>query len=561
MNGCSAPKAIPRFSPWLAAALLGLLCTGSPDHFRANDSDMPSFEDIALGSGLNMVVRSGSLAKSRITEMFTGGVCVLDYDGDGNMDIYIVNGAEFENRLYRNLGNETFEDVTERAGVGSQKNWGMGCAAADFNNDGAVDLFVTNLGRNQLYRNNGDGTFKDISRSSGVDSLAWSTGAAWGDFDGDGWLDLYVANYVEFDFSAGRVIPDISRSSAVETCKYFDLDIPCGPRGLEPAADLFFRNDGNETFSEVSGRRGLRAASSFGLGVCPSDYDNDGDLDIFVANDSAPNFLFQNNGRGDFQEVALLSGVAYNEDAHPQACMGADLADFDNDGWLDLIVTNFSEDTNTLYRNEGDGFFVDVSTQAGMKDSLPYMGWGVGLVDLDNDGAKDLYVVNGHTYPTVDKLKNRLGYRQPDLLYRNLGNGRFANVSRSLSHKKHVGRGLAFGDFNNDGWLDLVITSIDDRPKLLLSRPRTAHHWIRIRLVGSESNRDGIGARVTVMTELGRQIAEVKAGCSYLSSSDPRVHFGLGAADRIERLVVRWPSGKLSEALDVAVDQEITFRE
>jgi enediyne biosynthesis protein E4 len=376
-----------------------------------------------------------------------------------------------------------------------------------------------------------------------------------GDFDRDGLLDLYVANYVDFDFKN----PPLPGSG--EFCRYLGLPVMCGPRGLKGAADVFFRNNGNETFSDETEKRGLNAPSYYGLGVSAGDYDNDGDLDIFVANDSTPNFLFQNQGNGTFKEVGLLAGVAFNEDGNAQACMGVDLADYDNDGFLDVIVTNFARDTNTLYHNEGKGLFRDVSTQAGMRDSYPYMGWAANFFDYDNDGSKDLYVVNGHLYPQVDSTKAEMGYLQADLLYRNLGSGRFLNVSSLLGHGKHVGRGAGFGDLDNDGRVDVVISNLDGQPNVLMNRYESNNHWILVRCIGTEGNRNALGSRVTIVTELGNQTGEVHSGGSYLSSGDQRLHFGLGQVKEIKELRITWPGGRSTLLRRIAVDQVLTIKE
>ncbi len=529
------------------------------------EKTQPLFTDVAQRAGIHAIVRSGSAEKRYLPETVTGGVCLIDYDNDGYLDIYIVNGSNLEavrsghhaydNHLYRNRGNGNFEDVTEKAGVAGSAGWGMGCSVADYNNDGFPDLYVTNLGRNLLYRNNGDGSFTEVGAASGTAHSGWSTGSTWGDFDHDGWLDLYVANYVDYN------IANPPAPGSGPHCKFLDIDVACGPGGLTPARHVFFHNNGDGTFTDETAKRGLSAPPSFGLGVCAGDYDNNGALDIFVANDSMPNYLFYNRGDGTFQELGLESGVAFNDDGNPQACMGADIADYDNDGNLDIIVTNFANDTNTVYHNEGKGQFSDATTRAGQRDSYPYMSWGVGFVDFDNDGLRDLYVVNGHLYPQVDRLRNNFGYRQHDLFYRNLGGGRFRNVSSLLPHAKHVGRGAAFGDLNNDGRVDVVISNIDDAPNVLLNRDSSANHWILIRVLSAKGARDAIGARITITTESARQTAEVRSGCSYLSSSDPRVHFGLGAAVRIKELDVRWPSGKHTHLSNVMPDQILTVRE
>lgn len=512
-----------------------------------------------------MIVRSGDEQKFHLMDTMTGGVCLIDIDDDGLLDIFFVNGSTLKaflaralghgNRLYRNLGGGKFEDVTERARIRGHSGWGMGCAAADFNNDGRTDLYVTNLGPSILYQNIGSGRFEDISRTSGTNHDGWSTGATWGDFDNDGWLDLYVARYLDFDFA------NPPKPGKDETCRYLGIPVACGPKGLKGARAVFYRNNRDGTFSNETEKRGLTTPLRYGLGVCASDYDNDGDLDLFAANDSTGNFLFRNRGDGHFDEVAVASSVAYNEDGNAQACMGTDFGDYDNDGKFDLIVTNFARDTNTVYRNEGQGFFSDATTRAGQRDSYPYMGWGVGFVDFDNDGWKDLYVVNGHLYPQIDSIKTEVGYRQRDLLYRNLGGGRFANISNRLTHAKHVGRGAAFGDLDNDGKMDVVISNIDTQVNVLMNRSERRNNWLTVRCQGRVGNRDAIGTRITVTTTEGDQSGEVRSGCSYLSSSDPRVHFGLGPATTVAKLQVVWPGGKELVLRNIRVNQILTLVE
>jgi hypothetical protein len=523
----------------------------------------PLFIDVAATAGVNAVFRT-SEAKSYLPETMGGGVCLLDYDNDGYLDIYLVNGSSlgrlrshlpgYGNHLYRNRGNGTFEDVTDKAGVGG-KEWGMGCAAGDYNNDGFTDLYVTNFGRNLLYRNNGNGTFTEVGHASGTDHAGWNTGAVWGDFDRDGRLDLYVSNYVDFDLEHSPA------PGSGDNCHYLGLSVACGPGGLKPARGVFYRNRGDGTFAEETAARGMAGASYFSLGACASDYDGDGNLDLFVANDSTPNFLFRNQGDGTFREVALGAGVAFNEDGNPQAGMGVDFADYDNDGRPDLIVTTFAQDTNTVYHNLGNGQFGDATTRTAQRDGFPYVKWGVGFVDLDNDGLKDIYVVTGHIYPQVDSLHDAAGYRSPDQYFRNIGAGRFVNASARLIHPKHIGRGAAFGDLNNDGRIDVVISNLDEKPNVLINQDHSGNHWILIRCVGTKSNRQGIGAQLSVTTKAGTQVAEVRSGCSFLSSSDPRVHFGLGREERIRQLEVRWPSGRRSVLKDVAVNQILTVTE
>jgi enediyne biosynthesis protein E4 len=421
----------------------------------------------------------------------------------------------------------------------------------DVNNDGFEDLYVTNFGPNVLYLNNGDGTFRDFSKESGTDDSSWSSSAAFGDYDKDGDLDLYVSNYLEFDV---RNLPQDN-----PLCRYRGLKVQCGPRGLTPTAHRFYENQGNGKFVDVTQKSGIgRARPYYGLGVVWGDYDNDGDLDIFVANDSTPNYLFRNNGNKTFSEVALLAGVALSEEGKEKASMGVDFGDYDNDGDLDLFVTSFSEDYDTLYRNEGNGQFSDVSYAAGIGETTwSYLAWGTQFVDFDLDGWLDLVIANGHVYPEVDGAKLGTNYRQRNLFFRNLKRGKFDEVSSQAGsgfEKAQSSRGLAVGDINNDGQMDLLIANLDAPPSLLLNR-NTFGNWILLKLKGSKSNRSAIGARVWARTGSLVQMREVKSGGSYQSQNDLRVHFGLGSARTIDQLEIRWPGGKVQTMNDVKANQ------
>jgi len=527
---------------------------------------VPRFEDVAQRSGIQFTLTSGSPAKSYILESMSGGVGFIDYNNDGWIDIYLVNGSTLEaerqknnqatDHLYRNNGDGTFSDVTEQAGI-RENRWGMGVCAGDVNNDGFDDLYITNYGPNTLYLNNGDGTFRDFSKESGTDDLSWSSSCAFGDYDQDGDLDLYVSNYLEFD------VNNVPKDSPL--CRYRGLKVQCGPRGLIPAAARFFENQGNGKFVDATAKSGIgNAPKYYGLGVVWGDYDNDGDLDIFVANDSTPNFLFRNNGNKTFTEVALKAGTALSEDGREQASMGVDLGDYDNDGDLDLIVTNFSEDYNTLYRNDGNGSFTDVTYSAGIGEiAWPYLGWGTQFVDFDLDGFLDLVVANGHVYPEVDKQELGTSYRQRNFLFKNLGNGKFADVGRLAGEgfkQVRCSRGLAVGDVNNDGRPDILISNLDEPPSLLLNRG-TSGNWILLKLRGTKSNRSAIGARVTLRAGARTQIREVRSGGSYQSQSDLRVHFGLGPYKRIDEIRIRWPTGRLQVLKDVEANRILEVQE
>ncbi|HID11639.1 MAG TPA: CRTAC1 family protein [Candidatus Latescibacteria bacterium] len=488
-----------------------------------------------------------------IVEAKGGGAAVfLDYDNDGWMDIYIVNGSKLEgfppgreprNVLYRNNGDGTFTDVTEEAGVGDTR-WGMGCTAVDYDNDGDTDIYVANFGPNVLYRNNGDGTFTDVTEEAGVGDPKWSTGTAWGDYDGDGDLDLYVANYVDFDVDHLEKY----RSRNI----WHGIEVMAGPRGLEGAEDVFYRNNGDGTFTEVTAEAGLvDRLKGYGFTVLFADYDNDGDLDIYVANDSVPNYLYRNNGDGTFTEVGLETGVAYSEDGREQAGMGAVFGDYDNDGWLDIFVTNFSDDNNTLYRNEGDGFFTDVTFQTGLGGpSLPFVSWGTEFLDYDNDGWKDIFVATGHVYPQVDLYDFGTTYKERNLLFHNNGDGAFTEVTGQAGpgmQVEKVSRGAAFGDYDNDGDIDVLVLNMGDMPTLLRNEGGNRNHWIKFRTVGTRSNRDGIGARIWVTAGGLTQMREVYMGSSFLCGNDIRVHFGLGRNTKVDLVRVRWPSGLVEE--------------
>jgi hypothetical protein len=525
----------------------------------------PWFIDVANKAGLTTFHDTcGSLAKNYLVETMNGGVAIFDYNNDGLMDILLVNGSSFElldnpslprtsSRLFRNNGDGTFTDVTRQSGL-INEGWGMAAAAADFDNDGYTDVFITNFGTNALFHNNGNGTFTNITKQAGLEGGNWSTGCSWGDFDGDGLLDLYVARYVDFDRA---VIPT---PGAAKYCLYRGVPVACGPLGLTGLPDLYYHNEGGGKFREVSKDVGIDDSSgAFGLGVATLDFDNDGFLDIYVANDSEPNFLWHNKGNGTFEEVAMEAGCAVTADGRPQSSMGVAVGDYNNDGWMDIYTTSFSEDYNTLYRNS-KGQFDDVTFEAGLGTDFSKLTLGTGFLDFDNDGWPDIFLANGHLYPQADKAGN--SYFQHNHLWHNLANGRFELLPESQSGFTQAwsSRGAAFGDLANSGRVWVVVNNIDQVP-FLYEPSGTAGNWVRIRLTGTRSNRSAIGARVRVTTGKLTQTDEVRSGDSYLCSSDIRLHFGLGEAKSIDQLEIRWPDRQVEKYERLAVNREYAFRQ
>jgi hypothetical protein len=526
---------------------------------------LPPVREAARHSGVGFKLISGGPEKRYILESMTGGVALFDYDNDGWLDIYFVNGSTMEaersrsngerDRLYRNNKDGTFTDVTDKAGLGDRQ-WTMGVAVADVDNNGFDDIYITNYGRNVLYLNRGDGTFDDFSRQSGTDLSGWSSAAAFADYDRDGDLDLYVSRYLEFG-------PDKLPTGSV-FCSYRGIEVQCGPRGLPPSSGRLFENMGGGRFVDVSAKSGIAAVrASYGLGAVWGDTDNDGDPDLYVANDSLPNYLFVNNGDKTFTESGLLQGVALSGDGREQAGMGVDFGDYDNDGDLDLIVTNFADDYDTLYRNDG-GQFTDVTYEAKLGQATwTNLAWGVQFTDLNNDGFLDLLIANGHVYPQVDQHDLGTSYRQKPAAFLNTRDGKFRDVSKELGPaflQAESSRGLAAGDLNNDGVQDIVITNLDVAPWIFLQQKNPAH-WLSVKLNGTSSNRSGVGARIVAHAGGITQMREVKSGMSYQSHADFRLHFGLGAAALVERLEIRWPSGRLQRVTGVKADRMIVIEE
>ena len=520
-----------------------------------------TFTDITAQAGITFK-HVASPDKKYIVESMSGGVAFFDYDNDGDLDIYMVNSltvdlvkskGKTKSDLYRNDGNGKFTEVGEKAGV-SDIGWGMGVAAGDYNNDGFEDLYVTCLGPDHLLKNNGNGTFTDVTAKAGVNDPRWTTGAAFVDYDNDGDLDLFVSNYVDFDINN---LPEFGQG---KTCQYKSIPVQCGPRGLKGAGDSLFRNNGDGTFTEVSKQAGVADANGYyGLGVLTGDFDDDGLIDIFVANDSTPNFHYRNKGDGTFEEIGFSAGTAVNENGSEQGSMGVTAGDYDHDGKLDIFITNFADEYNTLYHNDSKNSFTDLSYAAKVAAiSLPLVGWGTKFVDYDNDGWVDLFVANGHVYPQLP------GYRQPRLLHRNNRDSTFTERSGefgSVLTENRASRGVAFGDIDNDGDVDLLIADLDGPPQLLRNDGANASNSILVRTIGVKSNRSGIGARVTVVSGDLTQTDQVRSGDSYISQSDLRLHFGLEKRSKVDSIQVRWPSGTVDKISNVGVNRIITIKE
>ncbi len=521
---------------------------------------VPQLTDITSASGIRFN-HVAAPEKKYIVESMSGGVLVVDYDRDGWPDIYFTNaptvemalkGEKAKGSLFHNNHDGTFTDVTEKAGIGSPC-FAMGGAVGDYNNDGWPDLYITCLGGNVLYRNNGNGTFTDVTKQAGVADGRWSTGAAFGDFDGDGFVDLMVSNYVDFKLND---LPGFGKSP---TCKFRGIDVQCGPRGLKGAGDSLFHNNGDGTFTDISKAAGVDdPAGYYGLGVVWSDFGNSGRPDIYVADDSTPNYLYRNMGKGKFNEIGLESGTAVSGDGSEQGSMGVAVADYNHTGRFSIYVTNFADEFNTLYRNDGSYSFTDVSYDAGVAvASLPYVKWGTTFADLDNDGWPDLFSVNGHVYPQVDTTPSGARYREVANLLMNDHDGTFCdagNLAGAAIREPRVSRGLAAVDLDNDGNIDLVVENLDGSPTILHNQGIPGTHWVTLELAGTKSNRLALGARVTITAGGVTQMDEVRSGGSYLSQSDLRIHFGLGKAEKVDSVEVRWPSGHVDTLHDLRSD-------
>jgi hypothetical protein len=545
------------------------MAAASPQKAPPETYPVANFVDLADKAGLTAInVFGGEQTKKYIIETTGTGVAIFDYDNDGWPDIFVVNGTTLEgfpqkeapsNHLYHNNHDGTFTDVTAKAGL-LATGWGQGVCVGDYDNDGWEDLYVTYYGKNRLYHND-HGVFTEVAEKAGVAGTgkAWGTGCAFVDFNRDGHLDLMVANYVDFNIST---TPTPGEGSS---CVWKGVPVMCGPRGLPGAKNILYQNRGDGTFTDVSAKAHIdQTGGHYAFSVSTFDFDDDGWPDIYVACDSAPSILYHNNHDGTLTDVAVMAGVAFNEDGREQAGMGTTIADYDGDGRPDIFKTNFSDDTPTLYHNDGGGVFTDATYAAGLGLHTQYLGWGTMFFDFDNDGWPDLVLANGHVYPEVDKFHLSSGYMEPRILYHNNGNGKFTDVSAAAGPgftAVSSARGLAVGDLWNDGRMSVLINNVYAKPSLLVNSTRYPNHWVAFKTVGTRSNRDGIGAKITVKAAKRTVVDEVRSGSSYISQNDLRVHFGLGTAAKMEIVEIRWPSGLVERFENLQVDAIHTLKE
>ncbi len=565
---------VPRVSYQARLALFFLFCVikvlaqtaPSPSAQATVDAN---FVDLAKKAGIDMTVTfGGKESKTYIIETTGTGIAIFDYDNDGWPDIFVVNGTTLDaapgkaptSHLFHNNHDGTFTDVTAKAGVGVS-GWGQGACVGDYDNDGNEDLFVTFYGHNHLFHNKGDGTFEDVSKKAGIEGsrVRWGTGCAFVDYDRDGLLDIAVANYVDFDFAKAPKPGDGA------FCMWKGAPVMCGPKGLAHDRNILYHNRGNGTFEDVTTAAKIdKTPGHYCFSVSTLDFDNDGWPDIYVACDSTPSILYHNNHDGTFEDVGVVSGTAFNEDGREQAGMGSTIADYNGDGLLDIFRSNFSDDTSTLYANNGDGTFVDSTYKAGLGLHTQYLGWGTMFLDIDNHGWPDLLVINGHVYPEVEKYKLGSDYREPRVLFRNNGNGTYTEISKNAGPGFQVnesGRGLAVGDLWNDGRQSAIISNMNAPVALLVNEAKNTNHWIAFKTVGTKSNRDGIGARITVKAGGRVFVNEVRSGSSYISNNDMRVHFGLGSISKIDSVEVRWPTGITEKFEGLVPDKIHTLKE
>jgi enediyne biosynthesis protein E4 len=563
LSGLFSAAATACFGQGMAARKAQVVPRGKP-------SGLPfdaRFTDVANAAGLRSMTVYGPVDhKDYIVESIGCGCAFLDYDNDGWLDIFLLSGTQFVNssedasiRLFKNNRDGTFRDVTKEAGL-LKTGWASGVCVGDYNNDGFEDVFVTYWGHNTLYRNNGDGTFTDVTRAAGLTDSGkrWGSGCTFLDYNRDGNLDLFVANYLRFD------LENAPKPGDTANCRWSGVPVFCGPRGYPYGQHCLYRNNGDGTFTDVSVASGISSSkNSYGLAAIAADFDDDGWPDIYVACDSTPSLLFLNNHDGTFREEGAIRGVAYSEDGQEQAGMGVAVGDYDLDGHLDILKTNFEGDAPDLYHNQGKANFQDASRRAGLAVDTRYVCWGAGIVDLDNNGLPDIFIVAGHAFPEIEKHFPGFPSKNQRLLFRNLGNGRFEELLSEAGPAlagPHVSRGCAFGDFDNDGDLDILITNLNEAPSLLRNDVLPRNHWLKVKLIGVKSNRSAIGARVVIKAGAAIQTQEVQSQSSFLSCNDQRLHFGLGEAVKAE-LRIRWPSGEWQTVPDVPANQLVSVKE